>query len=97
MAVTGPIQAPVSFNAVYELDDTLKFLAKVQTDLDSRFELLDGIIGSIEVNDCGLIKFDNIRKMLENSVALCEDLAISMSNFTHGLIEASRKLFSHTF
>lgn len=87
MAVTGPLQAPVAFNTVYELDDLVKFLAKTQTDLDTRFELINKMVANIELNECGFIKFENIRKMLENSVTLCEDLAISMSKFTHGLIE----------
>ncbi|XP_045183701.2 uncharacterized protein LOC123542111 isoform X2 [Mercenaria mercenaria] len=87
MALTGPVETPVTFNTIYEVDDLVKFLTKCQMDLDTRFDVISGMIKNIELNECGHIRFDNIRRMLENAVTLCEDIALSMGKFTKGLIE----------
>ncbi|XP_060603625.1 uncharacterized protein LOC132756545 isoform X2 [Ruditapes philippinarum] len=87
MAYTGPVETPLAFNTIYEVDDLIKFLTKTQMDLDTRFDVISGMIKGVEVDERGHLRFDNIRKMLENVVTLCEDIALSMGLFSHALVK----------
>ena len=89
MAVTGPVEPPLAFNTIFEVDDLIKLLTKTQMDLDTRFEVIDSMIKCVEADEHGHLRFDNIRKMLETVVTLCEDIAVSMGLFSHTLVKVS--------